>query len=81
MKSPNLTFGKLVAALRQSIGLSQEELAERANIHRTYVSQIERGLKSPTIITLLKLSNALETTPSKLMKQLESELGLQPRQH
>lgn len=79
MKSPNLAFGKLVAGLRQRIGLSQEELAERADIHRTYVSQIERGLKSPTIVTLLRLSNALETTPSNLMKQLESELGLQPQ--
>ncbi len=78
MKNPNQAFGKLVAGLRQSVGLSQEELADRAEIHRTYVSQIERGLKSPTIITLLRLSNALETTPSKLMKQLESELGLQP---
>ncbi|TFV29400.1 XRE family transcriptional regulator [Bradyrhizobium frederickii] len=80
MRSPNLAFGKLIAGLRQSVGLSQEELAERANIHRTYVSQIERGLKSPTLVTLLRLSSALETTPSKLMRQLESELGLQPGQ-
>ena len=75
MISPNVAFGKIVAGLRQAARLSQEDLAERADIHRTYVSQIERGLKSPTIAMLLRLSKALETTPSKLMRQLETELG------
>ena len=75
MKSPNVAFGKLVAGLRKAARLSQEELAERAGLHRTYVSQVERGLKSPTIVTLLRLSRALDTTPSKLMRQLEAELG------
>jgi transcriptional regulator with XRE-family HTH domain len=73
--SPNVAFGKIIAGLRQAAKLSQEELADRADIHRTYVSQIERGLKSPTIVMLLRLSKALETTPSKLMRQLETELG------
>ena len=75
MGSPNITLGKIIAGLRHSAGLSQEELADRAGIHRTYVSQIERGLKSPTIVMLLKLSKALETTPSKIMRQLEAESG------
>jgi transcriptional regulator with XRE-family HTH domain len=75
VKSPNVAFGKLVAGLRRASQLSQEELAERAALHRTYVSQVERGLKSPTIITLLRLSKALDTTPSKLIRQLEAELG------
>ncbi|QLD47333.1 helix-turn-helix transcriptional regulator [Bradyrhizobium diazoefficiens] len=65
----------MISGLRQSARLSQEELAGRAGIHRTYVSQIERGLKSPTIVMLLKLSKALETTPSKIMRQLEAESG------
>jgi transcriptional regulator with XRE-family HTH domain len=73
--SPNAAFGKIIVGLRQAARLSQEELAERADIHRTYVSQIERGLKSPTIVMLLRLSKALQTTPSKLMRQLETELG------
>jgi len=75
VKSPNVAFGKLIAGLRRVAELSQEELAERAALHRTYVSQVERGLKSPTIVTLLRLSRALNTTPSKLMRQLETELG------
>ena len=75
MTRPNVIFGKLIAGLRQSAQLSQEELADRASVHRTYVSQLERGLKSPTLITVLKLSKALGTTPSKLMRQLEADLG------
>jgi transcriptional regulator with XRE-family HTH domain len=74
-KNPNIAFGKLIADLRQSAQLSQEELADRAAIHRTYVSQLERGLKSPTLVTLLRLSKALGTTPSKLVRQLETDLG------
>ncbi|MBR0806247.1 helix-turn-helix transcriptional regulator [Bradyrhizobium japonicum] len=69
-----MAFGKLVASLRQSAQLSQEELADRAAIHRTYVSQLERGLKSPTLVTLFRLSKALGTTPSKLVRQLETDL-------
>jgi transcriptional regulator with XRE-family HTH domain len=72
---PNVAFGKLIAGLRQSAQLSQEELANRAAVHRTYVSQLERGLKSPTLVTLLRLSKALGTTPSRLMRQLEADLG------
>lgn len=75
MSEINVIFGRIIAKLRQSSGYSQEELAERAGIHRTYVSQIERGLKSPTVVMLLKLSKALNTTPSKIMYSLEADLG------
>jgi transcriptional regulator with XRE-family HTH domain len=71
----NAALGKIIGQLRQSACLSQEELASRANIHRTYVSQIERGLKSPTIIILWKVSKALETTPSKILRLLEQQIN------
>jgi transcriptional regulator with XRE-family HTH domain len=75
VENSNAALGKVVALLRQSARLSQEELADRAAIHRTYVSQVERGLKSPTIVVLFRLAKALNTTPSKIMKQLESSIG------
>jgi transcriptional regulator with XRE-family HTH domain len=75
VSTPNVILGKIIFSLRQSARISQEELAERAGIHRTYVSQIERGLKSPTIVMLLKLSKALDTTPSKVMRLFETEVG------
>ncbi|MCA6105394.1 helix-turn-helix transcriptional regulator [Bradyrhizobium sp. WSM 4400] len=70
-----MAFGKIIAGLRLSARLSQEELADRATIHRTYVSQIERGLKSPTIVMLFRLAKALDTTPSKILQQLEIDIG------
>jgi len=76
VENPNAALGKVIAALRQSADLSQEELADRAAIHRTYVSQVERGLKSPTIVVLFRLAKALNTTPSKILKQLEARVGL-----
>jgi len=75
VKNPNAAFGKIIAGVRRTARLSQEELAERAAIHRTYVSQVERGLKSPTIVMLFRLAKALDTAPSKILKQLESDLG------
>lgn len=54
--SPEALMGKEIARLRRRLGLSQEELGFRAEVHRTYISQLERGLKSPTLSMILKLS-------------------------
>jgi transcriptional regulator with XRE-family HTH domain len=52
-------FGKQVKKLRMDEGLSQEELAEKLNIHRTYMSFIERGKRSPSLLIIFKISRAL----------------------
>lgn len=65
------SFGSVVTELRHAAGLSQEALADRAGVHRTYVSQLERGLKSPTLTVLFKLGDALAVRPSKLLLMLE----------
>ena len=65
-------FGHVVRDIREAAGISQEELAHRASIHRTHISQIERGIKVPTITTLAKLAKALGTTPSKIMRLTEN---------
>lgn len=64
-------LGKILREVRREAGLSQEELADRAGIHPTYVSQIERGLKSPTMRMLARLAKALGTTPGKIIRLLE----------
>ena len=56
-----------VRAARQALGLSQEELAHEAGIDRTYVSQVERGLRNVTISVLAKIAKALNTMPDKLL--------------
>ena len=72
--SPEALLGKEIARLRKGIGLSQEELGFRAEVHRTYISQLERGLKSPTLSMILKLSRALKASASKLVATVERDL-------
>jgi transcriptional regulator with XRE-family HTH domain len=69
--SPEALFGNEVVRLRKRLGISQEELAFRAEVHRTYISQLERGLKSPTLSVILKLSRALKASASRLVTTVE----------
>lgn len=69
--SPEALLGKEIARLRNRIGLSQEELGFRAEIHRTYISQLERGLKSPTLSVILRLCRALNVSASRLVATVE----------
>lgn len=69
MKSKiNIQFGERVAELRKLQGLSQEELAFRCDVHRTYIGSIERGEKSPTLNTIEKFANGLNVDIIELFK-------------
>lgn len=52
-------FGENLKIKRKSANLSQEEMAEKLGIHRTYMSFIERGLRNPSLLMLFKISRAL----------------------
>jgi transcriptional regulator with XRE-family HTH domain len=71
MEKTLLLFGEVISQLRRNQCLSQEELADRAGVHHTYISQLERGLKSPTLAVLMKLATALDVQASEILKQLE----------
>lgn len=73
MPKYNEALGAAIARLREAEGISQEELAERANIHRTYVSQLERGLKSPTLSILQRIAVALDVRASRIVRLAEDE--------
>ena len=75
MRDINQALGKVLAKYRLAAKISQEELADRAGIHRTYVSQIERGLKSPTLAILLEISRALDFTASRFIGEVEKEIN------
>jgi len=62
-------FGQVVQVRRKHLGLSQEEFGFRSGLHRTFISQIERGLKSPSLRTLTAMAAALETTADALVRQ------------
>lgn len=71
-------FAQTLKKLRVQKGLSQEELGLRADLHRTYISQLERGLKSPSLRTLHKISVVLDIPLSELMHETEHELANVP---
>ena len=60
--------GLNVKQLRTALGLSQEELAFEIDVHRTYVSGVERGVRNPTVTVLAKIARGLKVTPEQLLK-------------
>jgi len=75
MTSLNKAFGTAIRRRREALGLSQEQLAYQAELHRTYISLIERGLRNASIETIIKLAKALSTTGSQLLKDVEAEIS------
>lgn len=65
-------FPDLLRKLRTEKGLTQEALADRAELHFTYISQVERGLKSPSLRSLAQIADALDISLSSLMRRLET---------
>ena len=60
-------FGAAVRAQREARGLSQEDLGFEADLDRTYVSGVERGVRNPTVVTIFALAKALRVQPSRLV--------------
>ncbi len=67
-------FGDNLARVRRAANVSQDELSVRASVHRTEISQLERGLRIARIDTLIKLASSLEVAPGELLVGL----GWQP---
>lgn len=61
-----ITVGKRIRHLRNEIGISQEELADRAGIDRTYITSVECGKRNISIVNVEKIANALGVTLAKL---------------
>jgi CheY-like chemotaxis protein/DNA-binding XRE family transcriptional regulator len=68
-------LGMAIKTQRASLGISQEELAHRAGLHRTYVSDLERGVRNPSIESIEKLAGALQISVSKLFESVENGGG------
>jgi transcriptional regulator with XRE-family HTH domain len=67
-------IANVLRELRESKGLSQEQLSFDAELHRTYISQLERGLKSVTVKTLKQITDVLEIEIDSFMKKVLNEL-------
>lgn len=64
-----LLFGDRVRELRQNSGLSQEQLAYKAGLHRTYIGMIERAEKNITLVNIERIAQALEVEIETLMRR------------
>jgi len=73
--------GAELRACRQKKNVSQEQLGFDAGIHRTYVSLIERGAKSPTLGVLFRLCHALDVSPAKFVKNVQNRMGKKDAEH
>jgi CheY-like chemotaxis protein len=68
-------LGATIKAQRSALGISQEELAYRADLHRTYVSDVERGARNPSLQSVEKLAQALELPVPMLFQQATHGAG------
>jgi transcriptional regulator with XRE-family HTH domain len=66
-------FGAAVRSRRRQLGISQEELAERADLHRTYISDVERGSRNVSLENIERLASALDLSIAALFPQAEAE--------
>jgi transcriptional regulator with XRE-family HTH domain len=68
-----VAFGRAIRRLRTARGLSQERLAEDVGIHRTYIGDVERGLRNIGLLNVDRIARALETDLAGLMTEVEAE--------
>ena len=66
---PTVLLGNNVRRLREAKGWSQEVFAEKANLHRTYISGIERGIRNPTLTIIFKIADALGVEPAIIINR------------
>jgi transcriptional regulator with XRE-family HTH domain len=66
---PILKFGRRVKKLRKEAHLSQEELAFRADMKRSYLSDLENGKRNPSVRALIRLATGLEVPPAHLLEE------------
>lgn len=68
-------FGDRLRARRQELGLSQEALAHRASINRTYIASLENGDRNPSLNTIARLAAALDVDAAELVRGVQAVTG------
>jgi transcriptional regulator with XRE-family HTH domain len=76
--NPEQAFGRVLRTLREERGLTQEALALQSGYHATYISQLERGMQSPSLGTLYRLARTLTISPSEFLLRSEAAVDELP---
>ena len=66
-------FGFALKVRREELGLTQEDLADKAGIHRTYLSDVERGTRNLSLINIERLAAALSMSLSELFRSVDAQ--------
>lgn len=69
--NPQLAFGQAVRKFRLKRAISQERLAELADIHRTYIGDVERGTRNISLRNMTRIAKALQVPLSRLVQEME----------
>ena len=77
--TPEGVFGQVLQEIRRRRKLSQEQLGFESGYHRTYISLLERGRKSPSLNTIFQLALALRISPSELLRLVQARVGKVPK--
>lgn len=72
--NPADAFGKALRYFRMSSKISQERLAQESGLDRSYISLLERGIRQPSLTTILKIAQALDLPPRELVAKVEEKL-------
>ncbi len=72
---PHVAFGRAVRARREALGISQETLAERCDLDRTYISGVERGRRNPTVQAVYRLAGGLDIPAGDLIADTDTVLS------
>lgn len=75
MEKPEIVFGRVLRQFRKDINFSQEKLSQESGLDRTYISLLERGLRQPTLTSLLKLAAALGVSMVDLVAKVEVNMN------
>ena len=74
LRDMNKAIGKTIKSLRKQKGISQEKLAEEIDSHQVYISEIERGLKLPSLLVLNEIAKCFGITLTELVSEIEKNL-------
>ena len=66
-------FGEVIRRAREKRGVSQEQLADEAGLHRTYISLLERGLRNPSLTVITQLAQALKVHAAEIITDFEAK--------
>jgi len=72
---PEIAFGQILRQCRKNKNISQEKLAQESSLDRTYISLLERGLRQPSLTSILQISRALNVPSSELISKVEVMLN------